>query len=612
MRKTLLNRIRRILRNRRLRRMMTRVISIVAALVVFVTTYALVLPAITMEREADCGIEAHQHDDSCYERQLVCDIPEDPGHRHDDACYRAESVLKCVTAEHTHGEACYDEEGNLLCEQAEHTHDAPCYEEERELICGLEESAGHQHDDSCYENVLVCGKEVHVHSEDCYHQDPVEEEEAYSAEDEVPEEDRYLEEYAVPEEEQNQYVDEPADMADEDPVQTPADAETYDPGGSSGAKGDAGAAQQDGEGASGRTGNDPVQEGGAEVDIPEAEAAQEVPLSAPLVPELDSLDFRTLLNSHTGIYYYHVQPGEIVENSAQITGWKKVTADTELGENDLLRVYLAYTLPAGAVNTTNAVVRYRLPGNLHLTDDQVKAINETENGIAAQYVDYGTLTLTDPDNYHKYLGAEAVEGTRTPDQDEEAYLAAGGADGNGQEYISAVVRVENIGDAGSGGRTGQDLLFTFVPYTVFKNRHEYDGSGQQTRTGVKVRGWFSLDFNMGQVDFDEVKVDGDREIRTADVVVAEEDEGLQIEEISTGLRFVCAADSEPEEGPKWPIRTACLRKGSKTRLNRLQKRTAPDPQTLRRTGMPPAGKRRRRMPQRTGTKTPKMLKTERN
>jgi len=550
MRKTLLNRIRRILRNRRLRRMMTRVISIVAALVVFVTTYALVLPAITMEREADCGIEAHQHDDFCYERQLVCDIPEDPGHRHDDACYRAESVLKCVTAEHTHGEACYDEEGNLLCEQAEHTHDASCYEEERELICGLEESAGHQHDDSCYENVLVCGKEVHVHSEDCYHQDPVEEEEAYSAEDEVPEEDRYLEEYAVPEEEQNQYVDEPADEPDEDPAQTPADAETYGPGGSSGAGGDAGAAQQDGEGASGRTGNEPVQEGGAEVYIPEAEAEPEVPLAAPLVPELEPLDFRTLLNSHTGIYYYHVQPGEVVENSAQITGWKKVTADTELGEKDLLRVYLAYTLPAGAVNTTNAVVRYRLPGNLHLTDDQVKAINGTENGIAAQYVDYGTLTLTDPDNYHKYLGAEAVEGTRTPDQDEEAYLAAGGADGNGQEYISAVVRVENIGDANSGGRTGQDLLFTFVPYTVFKNRHEYDGSGQQTRTGVKVRGWFSLDFNMGQVDFDEVNVDGDREIRTADVVFAEEDEGLQIEEIRTGLRFVCAAEPGAEEDPE--------------------------------------------------------------
>lgn len=550
MRKTLLNRIRRILRNRRLRRMMTRVISIVAALVVFVTTYALVLPAITMEREADCGIEAHQHDDSCYERQLVCDIPEDPGHRHDDACYRAESVLKCVTAEHTHGEACYDEEGNLLCEQAEHTHDAPCYEEERELICGLEESAGHQHDDSCYENVLVCGKEVHVHSEDCYHQDPVEEEEIYSAEDEVPEEDMYHEEYAVPEEEQNQYVDEPADEPDEDPAQTPADAETYGPGGSSGTEGDAGAAQQDGEGASGRTGNEPVQEGGAEVYIPEVEAEPEVPLAAPLVPELEPLDFRTLLNSHTGIYYYHVQPGEVVENSAQITGWKKVTADTELGENDLLRVYLAYTLPAGAVNTTNAVVRYRLPGNLHLTDDQVKAINGTENGIAAQYVDYGTLTLTDPDNYHKYLGAEAVEGSRTPDQDEEAYLAAGGADGNGQEYISAVVRVENIGDANSGGRTGQDLLFTFVPYTVFKNRHEYDGSGQQTRTGVKVRGWFSLDFNMGQVDFDEVNVDGDREIRTADVVFAEEDEGLQIEEISTGLRLVRAADSGTEENPE--------------------------------------------------------------
>ena len=59
----LLAKIRKILHDRRTRRFLTRFVSGVAAIVVFVTTYALVLPAITMEKEANCGIEAHQHDD---------------------------------------------------------------------------------------------------------------------------------------------------------------------------------------------------------------------------------------------------------------------------------------------------------------------------------------------------------------------------------------------------------------------------------------------------------------------------------------------------------------------------------------------------------------------
>ena len=36
-----------------------------AAVVVFCTTYALILPAITLEGEG-CGLEEHIHDESCY------------------------------------------------------------------------------------------------------------------------------------------------------------------------------------------------------------------------------------------------------------------------------------------------------------------------------------------------------------------------------------------------------------------------------------------------------------------------------------------------------------------------------------------------------------------
>lgn len=55
--KDLLARIRKILHDRRTRRFLTRVVSGIAAVVVFMTTYAMVLPAITMESEANCGME---------------------------------------------------------------------------------------------------------------------------------------------------------------------------------------------------------------------------------------------------------------------------------------------------------------------------------------------------------------------------------------------------------------------------------------------------------------------------------------------------------------------------------------------------------------------------
>ena len=166
--KRMLERIREILRNRHNRRAWTRIISVIACLVVFFSTYALIVPAITMEKTAYCGIETHQHDDSCYSEELICTIPESEGHTHDDSCYTTHDELSCQLEEHVHGEGCYDEEGNLICELIEHEHDSSCWQEVTELTCGLEESEGHHHTDACYEKVLTCGKEAHTHSEACY------------------------------------------------------------------------------------------------------------------------------------------------------------------------------------------------------------------------------------------------------------------------------------------------------------------------------------------------------------------------------------------------------------------------------------------------------------
>ena len=106
--KKLLAKIQNILRDRRTRQFLTRFVSVTAAIVVFVTTYALVLPAITMEREANCCIQAHQHDDSCYEEVLVCGLEESDDHQHTADCY--EKKLICGMEVHTHSAACYSDE----------------------------------------------------------------------------------------------------------------------------------------------------------------------------------------------------------------------------------------------------------------------------------------------------------------------------------------------------------------------------------------------------------------------------------------------------------------------------------------------------------------------
>ncbi|MDO5138440.1 MAG: hypothetical protein Q4D71_08290, partial [Oscillospiraceae bacterium] len=106
--KKLIAKIQKILHDRRTRQFLTRFVSVTAAIVVFVTTYALVLPAITMEREAHCGIPAHQHDDSCYEEVLVCGLEESDDHQHTADCY--EKKLVCGMEAHTHSPACYSDE----------------------------------------------------------------------------------------------------------------------------------------------------------------------------------------------------------------------------------------------------------------------------------------------------------------------------------------------------------------------------------------------------------------------------------------------------------------------------------------------------------------------
>ena len=103
-------------------------VRFMACIVVFCTTYALILPAITMEKTR-CGIEEHTHSESCYAKQTQRQI----------------TMPACTVDSlgvHTHTEACYDADGGLLCGYADflvHEHDASCMDESGELLCRLPE-----------------------------------------------------------------------------------------------------------------------------------------------------------------------------------------------------------------------------------------------------------------------------------------------------------------------------------------------------------------------------------------------------------------------------------------------------------------------------------------
>ena len=159
-----------------------KIVTCLAAVVVFVTTYALILPAITMEDETFCGYEDHQHsaENGCYEQKLICQLSEGDAHVHTSECYTKEKTLICGLTErpsHTHTDNCIQTELILICEDAssEHEHSDECYQEIQTYLCGQEESSGHTHNDTCYEtmDILTCERledEPHAHTEECYEQ----------------------------------------------------------------------------------------------------------------------------------------------------------------------------------------------------------------------------------------------------------------------------------------------------------------------------------------------------------------------------------------------------------------------------------------------------------
>ncbi|MGN0267287.1 MAG: fibro-slime domain-containing protein [Lachnospiraceae bacterium] len=193
-----------------------KVVTSLACVVVFCTVYALILPAITMEKKT-CGIAEHTHTDNCYtqvtsitRKEPICTAESLNLHQHEESCWDTEGNLICGSADfvvHRHDSNCYDEDGNLWCpltEIEEHQHNESCYMQpettdgdqtaesvenpsvektQQEPICGKEEITLHTHqpyvseeEPGCYmedeEGLhLICGKLQileHQHTDDCF------------------------------------------------------------------------------------------------------------------------------------------------------------------------------------------------------------------------------------------------------------------------------------------------------------------------------------------------------------------------------------------------------------------------------------------------------------
>ena len=173
------------IKKNKLRKVWKTVLSTLGCLVVFATTYALILPAITIENTSHCGIEEHLHDELCYVKKLLCEVSEETIHSHTDTCKTEEQRLICGLEEtegHTHTESCVEIQLVLACGmeenigQQEHIHVEECYQIQEIIICEQEEKEAHTHCDTCYETeeIWVCGLEegqileTHEHIETCY------------------------------------------------------------------------------------------------------------------------------------------------------------------------------------------------------------------------------------------------------------------------------------------------------------------------------------------------------------------------------------------------------------------------------------------------------------
>ncbi len=136
MKDKLQDRVERYKKGNRKKKVWQRVVTVLAAVAVFCTTYVMILPAVTWERSLVCDQQEHQHTSSCYtteekgeEPVLICQLQE---HEHTNSCFDAppaeDDGYYCGQVEHIHSESqyCYYSDGTLSCSIPEHVHTLAC------------------------------------------------------------------------------------------------------------------------------------------------------------------------------------------------------------------------------------------------------------------------------------------------------------------------------------------------------------------------------------------------------------------------------------------------------------------------------------------------------
>jgi len=187
------------------RRTWTKIVSVLACVVVFCTTYALILPAITQENKVTCTLAEHKHDENCYKtivtEKLICTKPEIVYHEHTDECYEiVETAAQAATSEAngsdeaaaSQEETSHATEGGTAGQSSEENSSEISKENSKEdseesaaesaigtgTASGSDEAtyqvqSGKESSTAevVYEKVLICTKlekEVHEHTETCY------------------------------------------------------------------------------------------------------------------------------------------------------------------------------------------------------------------------------------------------------------------------------------------------------------------------------------------------------------------------------------------------------------------------------------------------------------
>ena len=314
--------IQRLLRNRRVARKLQGLMMAFTCIIVFVTTYALILPALTLEKGAlICGMEVHEHDGNCYTDVLTCALQESEG--------------------------------------------------------------GHEHTDSCYERQLICGKEQHVHVNSCYEErQDANEESTTSDESQISETERQDTNESRNYDDESQGINESRNSDDESQginESRNSDDESQDTTESRNSEDES---QDTNESRSSEDESQNPEEGTetSEEDhnVAESQTSEEMnddsteesKADAPEDTVSEGIKLEDYLREDSGLWYQ-------TENQE----WKAVEEDTILAPSDNLLVRLAYHLPEGNLSIDKNQAVYELPDTILLNKEETAFINKEENAL---------------------------------------------------------------------------------------------------------------------------------------------------------------------------------------------------------------------------------------